>query len=242
MVKRVIISPPFGRYIERPWATSVKGSYTFDRRNGLIRQALKTIRPTRNGWINKIGLRNKGIFCVYPWRDDVIYSFAAYQESEELARIYNYISRCSFVPDNINVEINVSCPNIHGESVKFEHVKPFIDRYEWVSVKLPPTDEAYYWLDKLNGSGVVAHLSNTIPTPKGGLSGHSIGVRNIPLIKYAKENTDLKVIAGGGVYSANDVDEYLNLGADYISLATVFFSPWRVPGVLRSLKRRGFID
>jgi len=57
------ISPPFGSYIEIPNITSIKGSFTLYAREGLFRQILYTLRyvPKYKGWVNKIGLRNKGI-------------------------------------------------------------------------------------------------------------------------------------------------------------------------------------
>ena len=59
----LFISPPFGNYICLPHTKSIKGSYTLKPRDGLILQILKTLRFLfdKNGWINKIGLRNKGL-------------------------------------------------------------------------------------------------------------------------------------------------------------------------------------
>ena len=59
----LFISPPFGNYINLPYTTSIKGSFTLEKRNGLFSQIFKTLRYSfkMNGWINKIGLRNKGI-------------------------------------------------------------------------------------------------------------------------------------------------------------------------------------
>ena len=59
----LFISPPFGNYIHLNNATSIKGSFTLHPRPGLLMQILKTLRYsyTYGGWVNKIGLRNKGI-------------------------------------------------------------------------------------------------------------------------------------------------------------------------------------
>ena len=60
----LFISPPFGNYIYLPNTMSIKGSYTLEPRPGLlIQQILKTFRYSfkYKGWVNKIGLRNKGL-------------------------------------------------------------------------------------------------------------------------------------------------------------------------------------
>ena len=68
----IFISPPFGNYFKyfkinsKQFDTEVefipiKGSFTLENRPGLISQIFKTLRYStlHNGWINKIGLRNK---------------------------------------------------------------------------------------------------------------------------------------------------------------------------------------
>ncbi len=59
----LFISPPFGNYISLPYTMSIKGSYTLEPRSGLFQQIFKTFRYSfhHKGWINKIGLRNKGL-------------------------------------------------------------------------------------------------------------------------------------------------------------------------------------
>ena len=59
----LFISPPFGNYIEIKNCISIKGSFTLNERPGLICQIFKTLRYSfeHKGWVNKIGLRNKGL-------------------------------------------------------------------------------------------------------------------------------------------------------------------------------------
>ena len=70
--------------------------------------AVKTLRYSfeHNGWINKIGLRNKGIdWAVDKYRDtDNIVSIAIMEENE----IDKFIDK---IPDNMDLELNISCPN-----------------------------------------------------------------------------------------------------------------------------------
>ena len=46
-----------------PNTLSIMGSYTLERRTDLFFQVIKTFRYSfeHNGWVNKIGLRNKGL-------------------------------------------------------------------------------------------------------------------------------------------------------------------------------------
>ena len=59
----LFINPPFGNYLNLPNTTSITGSFTLQPREGLIMQIIKTLRYSfeYNGWVNKIGLKNKGI-------------------------------------------------------------------------------------------------------------------------------------------------------------------------------------
>ena len=69
---KLFISPPFGNYLGfLPGTTAIYGSYTLFPRPGLFSQIRKTLHYSHknNGWINKIGLRNKGIdYMVEKWK------------------------------------------------------------------------------------------------------------------------------------------------------------------------------
>ena len=55
------ISAPFGNFIKNDKAISVTGSWTLAPRPGRFTQIIKTLRYTKTGWRNKLGLRNPGI-------------------------------------------------------------------------------------------------------------------------------------------------------------------------------------
>ena len=107
----IFISPPFGNYLDIKNTISIKGSFTLESRDGLYSQILKTLRYSfeYNGWINKIGLRNKGIdYAIDDYKKNkskFIYSIALFNE-KEIDKIVNKI------PEDMNIEINVSCPNV----------------------------------------------------------------------------------------------------------------------------------
>jgi len=59
----IFISPPFGNYLYFSNTIPIKGSFTLEPRSGLFTQILKTLRYSyeNRAWINKIGLRNRGL-------------------------------------------------------------------------------------------------------------------------------------------------------------------------------------
>ena len=71
------------------------------------------------------------------------------------------------------------------------------------------------------------HCSNTLPTPKGGLSGEALMPYNKQIIGYLKENyKDVEVIGGGGIKTWKDVETYKEWGADHVAISTTCFNPW----------------
>ena len=107
----LFISPPFGNYITLPNTKRIKGSYTLYPREGLLLQILRTLRFSfkDNGWINRIGLRNKGLqygIDNYCHETDIL-SIALLNENEIKPIL-------KILPENINIELNVSCPNINN--------------------------------------------------------------------------------------------------------------------------------
>ena len=107
------ISPPFGNYLSLPNTMSITGSYTLDERGGLFTQIIKTFRYSfeHGGWINQIGLRNKGIdYAIKNYNKNNITSIAILKE-DEIPKILKKI------PDDMNIELNVSCPNTDKKPV-----------------------------------------------------------------------------------------------------------------------------
>ena len=131
----LFISPPFGNYIYLPNTMSIKGSYTLEPRYGLIQQILKTFRYSfqYKGWVNKIGLRNKGleygIKNYNPCRD--IISIAILNK-EEIPKIINIL------PEDTNIELNISCPNVN-KCLEHTQLFSFINpKRQWCIIKLSP--------------------------------------------------------------------------------------------------------
>ena len=223
------ISAPFGNYLRYKNATSVTGSWTLAPRPGLVKQIVKTLRYTRTGWRNKIGLRNKGIrYALKKHKKNQVMSLAAVDAGDWL-QLHKY------VPENTSVEINISCPNIEQQVNQlltgFDLWPSY--RRKWCIAKISPTADEKL-VDKLVDSGYNSiHASNTLHTEKGGLSGKVLVPHTLRLVKYIKKtHPHVQVIAGGGVTCKEDVQNYTDAGANHISLGTVCFTPWKIGGLL----------
>ena len=220
----LFISPPFGNYLNLPYIIPIKGSFTIEPRSGLLGQIIKTLDYSfvYGGWTNKIGLRNKGIdYALSTYKNNQILSLAI--RNKEDIQILN-----KKVPKNINIELNISCPNVEKDTCT-KGLEQFINKSrKWCIIKLSPlTDKKL--VDTYYSQGFRQfHCSNTLAIKdKGGLSGPLLKYYNRPLIKMIKKNyPDTIIIAGGGIRYWYDVEEYKKIGADHISVSTLCFNPF----------------
>jgi dihydroorotate dehydrogenase len=217
----IYISPPFGNYISLQDTVSIKGTFTYHRRKGLIYNTLRSLRPVRGGWRNQIGFRNKGIHSVDFTELADLYSICGLNEFE-------WTSMLSHIPEYTQLELNLSCPNVPTISISDETMQAYCEKFPDLIAKVRydiPNSE----VDKLVDMGVERiHCSNTIPTDKGGISGRQLKELNLPNIERISERTP-RVIAGGGIYDPMDIVQYRNAGAKDFSLSTIFISkPWNV--------------
>ena len=227
---KFFISPPFGNYIETNKTQSIKGSFTLEPRDGLLQQIINTLYYSNyhNGWINKIGLRNPGIdYALKKYKNKAtgynnnIISIAILKKSD----IDQFLKK---IPNNTNLEINVSCPNAEKSMVD-ENIHKFLNpNRKWCIVKVSPiiTNDK---LDEYYKKGFRQfHLSNTLPVLTGGLSGKSLIPYNQKNISYLKNKyKDITIIGGGGITSNEDIVLYKKFGADHISISTLCFNPYQ---------------
>ena len=217
----IFISPPFGNYINLPNTTPIRGSFTLKERKGKWKQIFKTLRYIPGvGWINKIGLRNPGIdYAIRTYKKGEIISIAI-MDKKEIKPILDKI------PEDMDIELNVSCPNTKKHMVG-NGLKPFINKKRnWCIIKLSPL-ESPLSINKYYSDGFRQfHASNTFPTEKGGISGKTITPYTKSTIKYIKNQwNDTIVIAGGGIRTMKDVEEYKKIGADHFSVSSLCFNP-----------------
>ena len=219
----LFISPPFGNYIELNNSTSIKGSFTLLPRSGLISQIIKTLRYSykHGGWVNKIGLRNKGIeYAVNKYKDtNHIVSLVIMKEKEIKPML-------KLIPDNMNIELNISCPNLNKKLITPDLTKFLNDKRRWCIIKLSPTCDTKL-IDSYYKQGFRQfHCSNTLKVNEGGLSGRKIIPYNLFLINYITKNyKDTEIIAGGGIYDWETLEMYKKKGANHFSISTIFFFP-----------------
>ena len=217
------ISPPFGNYINLPNTICIEGSYTLEPRGGLIIQILKTFRYSfkHEGWINKIGLRNKGIdYAIKNYNGNNIVSIAILKESDIDALLKK-------IPKDMNLEINISCPNVDKKLIS-NHVNKFINNERnWCILKLSPTTSIQEIDTHYKNGFRQFHCSNTLSIEgRGGLSGTSlIPYTNDLIEKIRNKYPDTKIIAGGGVRNINTYNNYIKNGANYISVSTLCLNP-----------------
>jgi len=219
----IFISPPFGNYIHLPNTTPIRGSFTLNERPGKWGQILKTLRYIPGmGWVNKIGLRNPGIdYAIKTYKKGEIISIAI-MDKKEIKPILDKI------PEDMDIELNVSCPNTDKHMVN-DGLKPFLnDKRKWCILKLSPLETSYN-IDKFYESGFHQfHASNTLPSERGGISGRVLKPYTLFIIAYLKNNfKDCSVIAGGGIYDIKTMEEYKKAGADHFSVSTIFFHPFK---------------
>lgn len=222
----IFISPPFGNYVETNNTISIKGSFTLEPRSGLFLQIMKTLRYSfeNNGWMNKIGLRNKGIDWAindFKKNNSCIYSIALFNE-KEIDKIVNKI------PENMNIEINVSCPNVE-KSIVNDGVYKFLNKErKWCIIKLSPTTP-YNLIDSYYNQGFRQfHCCNTVPINQGGLSGKSIQPYSLKMVSYIKKKyPNTEVIGGGGIQSSQDIELYKKVGSNHFSISTLLFNPYK---------------
>ncbi len=235
---KFFIAAPFGNYIKHKNAISIRGSFTPKYRKGLLKQILKTLRYdfNKNGWVNKLGLRNPGIINgLNKYNDNgrEVLSIAAVEKND-------WGMFLGLIPEYVNLELNLSCPNIDKVGIDYKVLSKFYDAFwnnkrKWCIAKISPLsteDDIKQLLDI--GFGQI-HCSNTLPITGGGLSGKELISYTIKHIDFIKTNyPSVKIIAGGGINHIDIVNYYKSKGADYFSLGTVCFTPWKLLKILNA--------
>ncbi len=240
-ISKIILSPPVGSRLFVKNVSSVLGSYTLHKRKGLFLQIVKTIRLTKKGWVNKIGLRNKGVENIKVRRNIDIISISSLQENdfENILEILLKHKANKTIKTN-TIEINISCPNENVFNIKEDVLQKYLQNFQ-IIVKTSPCikENTYAKLIKLGVKNF--HISNTLPSERGGLSGKILKPMNIETIKTLrrKYKESIYIIAGGGIYSYKDLLDYKNAGADSFSLSTLFFNPFKTLFFLISCYKNG---
>jgi dihydroorotate dehydrogenase len=231
-LRPLVISAPFGNYIQPPGATATLGTFTLHARSGRVMQILKTVRyrPRLKAWVNKIGLRNPGI--------DWLARKAASGKCDVSDKI---VSIHGFDPDQwmallekiseikpMAVELNMSCPNVGEIDWPPELFARAVETGVPVIAKLPPVNYQQMAEQAVAAGVRVFHCCNTLPVPEGGMSGRPLQPVALDCIRELRGKPwgkDLAIIGGGGVYKVNDIDLFFDAGADHVALGTKTMNP-----------------
>jgi dihydroorotate dehydrogenase len=230
-MKSLVISAPFGNYLERPYATSTVGTFTLARRGGTLYRWWRVIRTLRydsriGGWVNKLGLPNPGIYSVHADQSSRIVSVYGFSSEEWVS----LVTECVRIQP-LAVELNLSCPNVPNSAPVVGVEKAVgiaLDNRLEVIAKLPPVR----WMDMarpLFSMGIRHfHLCNTIPTPGGGISGKPLKQYSLWAVRDVREAwaEEVHIIGGGGIASKEDVRDYLTAGANRVSVASMLLNPF----------------
>jgi dihydroorotate dehydrogenase len=229
MINNIILSPPFSNiYPDIQGTTKIVGTYTLEKRPGLHR-VLTTLKKTKEGWINNVGLRNPGIKNFNKKNSIVSVSILNEKEYDDLLLYLRYKKNQYNI---LGVEINISCPNAKVLNVNNNFIQD-INKLIGPTILKMPHDSSKNQLDEaINSSCYYIHVSNTKKTDKGALSGKLLMEKNIENIKYIKSNSCKKIIAGGGIYNFHDILAYKDAGAEYYSLSTILLNPFKTYKVI----------
>lgn len=235
----LIISAPFGNYVQPGDCTPTLGTFTNERRPGRLMQIIRTVRysPSLGAWVNKIGLRNPGI----DWLTARVRE-AKVSVADKLVSVHGFDAQqwdrllgvaAGLAP--LGIELNMSCPNIghvNWPEWLFERAaERAAAAGHIVVVKVPPVNYRQM-VEQALGAGVRhIHCCNTIPVPAGGVSGKPLKpvalqcIRDVRSVAASKNINDLRIIGGGGITTPTDIDDYAAAGANHFAIGTKCFNP-----------------
>ena len=240
----IVISAPFGNYLNVEGVTSTVGTYTVRNRAGFLRwrlfwRMLYTLRPMFRvkGWVNRLGLPNPGLEFLRSkgpaFLEGKLLSVHGFDEAEWDTLLEFVRTGCP--PTMAGVELNVSCPNVGHLSVPATLFDKAMATGARVVVKLPPVN---WWptFQAAYAAGVrTFHCCNTLPSPAGGISGKPLKPVALDVIQRIRDSglAGIVIIGGGGITTEADIADYRRAGADHFGVGTVLFKPRYWPGFLR---------
>lgn len=204
---------------------------------------------TYGGMINRIGLENIGIYEFIknqPKNLDYILNIAG-------ACVEDYVTCAKICEENHikAIELNVSCPNVKAgcmefgtdENLLYDLIKRFKEEYSgYLIVKLTPNvtspekiaqavedagADAISAINTVKGMGVKLSFKNGCfvkSIVEGGLSGKCIKPIALSFISRIAKVVNIPIIGMGGIYSLNDVFEFLSVGASAVEVGTANFT------------------
>ena len=236
------------------------------------------VAETPCGMLNAIGLQNIGVhrfveekLPLLPWAEVPVIANLYACDVEDFARLAEYLAEQEGVAA---LEVNISCPNVQAGGILFGQdpaqatrvTRAVKDRAGTrpVIVKLSPnvTDITAIARAAADGGADILALINTLSgmavdvrtrKPRlanviGGLSGPAIKPVGLRCVHQVSRAVDLPIIGLGGIASAEDVLEYILVGAWAVQIGTAnFLRPdmsfriaAQLPGLLEELGVRSW--
>jgi len=236
MTPRFFIAAPFGNWIKPVGCIPVVGTYTLHPRGNRLWSAVRSLRYNfkMRGWTNRLQLPNPGVKVgLHRQIRGEVLSIAEVNKGD-------FSKLIEIIPEGTNVELNLSCPNL-GTALPWDSARVFTQTNvrKWCIAKLSPLttpEQLEFLIDELGFTQL--HFSNTLPLGggrAGGLSGVTLRPYTLELIRLVRENwgDSVEIIAGGGVSDFGAVYEYLNEGANHVSLGSVCFNPFKLRKILK---------
>ncbi|WP_323702645.1 dihydroorotate dehydrogenase [Mammaliicoccus sp. Dog046] len=209
------------------------------------------VAETASGMINAIGLQNPGVHHIiehelkYLEQFDVpIIANVAGSTEEEYVYVAEHISKS---PNVHALELNISCPNVKEGGIQFgtvpEVARELTRKVKSVSevpvyVKLSPNvtnivemaKAIAEYADGITMINTLVGLRINEKTGKpiisnviGGLSGPAVKPVALRMVYEVSQQVDIPIIAMGGVRTAQDVIDYISVGADAVAVGTANF-------------------
>jgi len=230
----MFVAAPFGNWVKPKDTLPVTGTFTLHPQGNRVWSVIKSLRYStkHKGWTNNLGLPNPGVKVGLERHIYGEVLSIAEIERNDFKKLYREI------PEGINVELNLSCPNIRN--LPWDSTEIFarnLEKRKWCICKVSPTvtpEDLEFLITKLGFTQI--HASNTLPIQGcGGLSGRTLIPYTLDIIRLIREEwPEVTIIAGGGVDSFGAVYEYLNEGADHVSLGSVCFNPFKLRKILKN--------
>lgn len=231
----LIISAPFGNYIQPEGMTATLGTFTAAARPGRVWRILRTVRYYRRlgAWVNRIGLRNPGI----DWLARRV-AAGRIDASDKLVSVHGFdaddwaalLDKTAALSPG-GVELNMSCPNVGEIDWPTDLFSRAVGTGSPVVVKLPPINYDIIAEQALAAGVRAFHCCNTLPVPGGGLSGTPLMPLSLQCIRRLQReiaggvDDELLIIGGGGIRTPANLDAYASLGVRHFALGTKVMNP-----------------
>ncbi|CUU09593.1 MAG: HisA/HisF-related TIM barrel protein [Fimbriimonadales bacterium] len=219
----------------------------------------RCVRLIPGGTVNAVGLTNPGvdwwIRTCYPRMKRMRLQIVVSVFAENAAEAQAFAGKLKPL-EIAAIELNASCPNVPHESA-VAHVRALAEALAESGHPLIVKvgyDQPYTEIARaVEGVAEAIHAINAVPwrmvfpdkpSPLanlggGGVSGEPIRPMVREAIRRLRETTHLPLIAGGGIYTLQDLEELWALGARAFSIGTLFLrAPWMPNRLVRQWRER----